>query len=416
MEKLIFAEGNNRELNFTDKIFGISSRAQEMAARCGKEKVINATIGSLLDDDGKLIVFEAVEKALRGLTPDDFAAYAPILGLPEYLEIVQKYAFGTHKPDLYTAACATPGGAGTIHNAIVNYSEAGDTVITSDWYWAAYQTLVTESYRKLDTYALFDENGRYNIRAFEECVEKYLAVQDSLLMIINTPAHNPTGFSLTNDDWQSVLDVCRRHAEAGKRLTIFVDAAYIDFTEDPDQARSFLELFSDLPENVLGLLSYSASKSFTLYGMRCGALICMSKSAEICEEFKNVMTFSSRGTWSNGTRAAQQLLINLYRDAALKEEVDRERDESRKMLLARGKAFEDAAEECGLKTLPYDSGFFASVPCTAPEQVGEILQKEGIFAVPLAKGLRVALSAVPEKKCAFVAHAMKQAMDEYFGK
>lgn len=63
MEKLIFAEANGRELNFTDKIFGISSKAQEMAKREGADKVINATIGALLDDRGNLIVFDAVDKA-----------------------------------------------------------------------------------------------------------------------------------------------------------------------------------------------------------------------------------------------------------------------------------------------------------------------------------------------------------------
>ena len=45
-----------------------------------------------------------------------------------------------------------------------------------------------------------------------------------------------------------------------------------------------------------------------------------------------------------------------------------------------------------------------------------LLQKEGIFVVPLAMGLRVALSAVSEEKCRIVARAIKKAMDEYFAK
>ena len=174
MEKLIFAEANGRELNFTDKIFGISSKAQEMAKREGADKVINATIGALLDDRGNLIVFDAVDKALRALKAEDFAAYAPLSGIPEYLEVIKKYAFGSHMPNMYIAASATPGGAGTIRNAIVNYSKRDETVITSDWYWAAYKTLVTENYRKLDTYKLLDESGKYNIEAFAECVDKYM--------------------------------------------------------------------------------------------------------------------------------------------------------------------------------------------------------------------------------------------------
>lgn len=416
MEKLIFAEANGRELNFTDKIFGISSKAQEMAKREGADKVINATVGALLDDDGKLVVFDAVYRALKSLKAEDFAAYAPLSGIPEYLDVIQKYAFGSHRPDMFTAACATPGGAGTIRNAIVNYSKLGDTVITSDWYWAAYKTLVTENYRKLDTYKLLDDNGKYNIDAFTACVDKYMKVQDSLLIIINTPAHNPTGFSLTDDDWKKVIAVCEKYAALGKKVTVFVDAAYIDFTEDPDAARAFFELFENISDNMLVLAGYSASKSFTLYGMRCGGLICMTNNEEICEEFKNVMAFSGRGTWSNGTRSAQQILVNMYNDKSLKAAVDKERDDNRKMLLARGRAFEEAARECGLEMLPYDSGFFVSVPCSAPDAVGELMHKEGIFAVPLAKGIRVALSAVSEEKCKVVAYAIKKAMDEYFGK
>ena len=416
MEKLIFAEANGRELNFTDKIFGISSKAQEMAKREGADKVINATIGALLDDRGNLIVFDAVDKALRALKAEDFAAYAPLSGIPEYLEVIKKYAFGSHMPNMYIAASATPGGAGTIRNAIVNYSRRDETVITSDWYWAAYKTLVTENYRKLDTYKLLDESGKYNIEAFAECVDKYMKLQDSLLIIINTPAHNPTGFSLTGEDWKKVIDICEKYAALGKKVTIFVDAAYIDFTEDPDEARAFFDLFENISDNLLVLVGYSASKSFTLYGMRCGALICMTNNEEICEEFKNVTAFSGRGTWSNGTRSAQQVLVNMYNDRTMKEAVDKERDASRKMLLARGKAFEEAARECGLEMLPYDSGFFVSVPCSAPDAVGELLQKEGIFVVPLAMGLRVALSAVSEEKCRIVAPAIKKAMDEYFAK
>lgn len=416
MEKLIFAQGNGRDLNFVDKIFGVSQKAQEMAKREGADKVINATIGSLLGDDGKLIVFDSVVAAMHGLAPADFANYAPINGTPEFLDVIQKYAFGTHRPDMFTEAGATPGGAGSIRNAIVNYSNTGEKVLTSDWYWAAYKTLAEEAYRKLDTYQLLDSEGRYNLAALEAKVAELISVQQSLLIMINSPAHNPTGFSLTNGDWQAVIDIANKYATEEKKIAIFIDAAYIDFTEDPDEARSFLRLFKGISDNVIGLLGYSASKAFTAYGMRCGALICMTNVEEVAVEFKNIMAFSSRGTWSNGTRAAQQVLVNLYNDKELKASVDSERDASRELLLRRGRAFEEAAAECGLEIVPYDSGFFASIPCSDSDAVGELLHKEGIFVVPLAKGLRVALSSATEAQCRVIAPAIKRAMDEFYGK
>lgn len=416
MEKLIFAQGNGRDLNFVDKIFGVSQKAQEMAKREGADKVINATIGSLLDDNGKLIVFDSVTKAMQDLAPSDFANYAPINGTPEFIDVIQKYAFGSHKPDMFTFAGATPGGAGSIRNAIVNYSNIGEKVITSDWYWAAYKTLVEEAYRHLDTYPLLNDEGKYNLEALEAKVKELIEVQNSLLIMINSPAHNPTGFSLTNDDWQAVIDIANKYSSDEKKIAIFIDAAYIDFTEDPDEARSFLKLFKGISDNVIGLFSYSASKAFTAYGLRCGALICMTNVEEVATEFKNLMAFSSRGTWSNGTRAAQQVLVNLYNDKEMKESVDKERDASRELLLRRGKVFEEAAAECGLEIVPYDSGFFASVPCADSDAVGEMLHKEGIFLVPLAKGLRVALSSATEEQCRIIAPAIKRAMDEFYNK
>ena len=56
MGEYILARGNGRHIPQEDKIFGISNRAKEAIAKKGKDNVINGTIGSLLDDDGELVV------------------------------------------------------------------------------------------------------------------------------------------------------------------------------------------------------------------------------------------------------------------------------------------------------------------------------------------------------------------------
>ncbi len=52
----------------------------------------------LLDEQG-LVVLESVMEAVRGLTREDYAAYAPILGLPEYLEAVKTAVFLEEPPE-----------------------------------------------------------------------------------------------------------------------------------------------------------------------------------------------------------------------------------------------------------------------------------------------------------------------------
>ena len=140
MSEYILARKNERNIPLEDKIFGISNRAKKMIAEKGADKVINATIGSLLDDEGNLIVLSSVDKVFRDMDPADYADYAPIGGIPAFREAVKKAAFGSFQPKSFTEAVATPGGTGALRNVMANYSEPGDKIITSDWHWAPYNT------------------------------------------------------------------------------------------------------------------------------------------------------------------------------------------------------------------------------------------------------------------------------------
>jgi len=394
------AEMNSRIIPVEDKIFGISKLAKEMSARVGADKVVNATIGSLLDDDGKLVVLSSVVDVLKSLTPVDYADYAPIAGTPEYLETTKRVAFGNYTPKAYTEAIATPGGTGAIRNSIQNYSKRGDQVLTSDWYWAPYSTIAQEIERTIATYSLFDDKGNFNIESFDNKVNELLKEQDGLVIIINTPAHNPTGYTYTLEDWDKILDCIRKATADGlKKVTLVVDIAYIDFAGDSDKYREFLPKLDNLPANILIIIAYSMSKGYTLYGMRSGAMICLTSDKEIADEFKTVCSFSSRGTWSNCSRSAMVILSSIYAEKALHEKVETEREKYCGMLVRRGKAFLEVSNEVGLKTIPFDSGFFVTVPCENAEEVGKELQKSGIFTVPIGKGIRVSVASISEVTC-----------------
>ena len=55
-----------------------------MIAEKGRENVVNATIGALLDDDGKLMVLSSVSDVFKSLDMADCAEYAPIAGTPGF--------------------------------------------------------------------------------------------------------------------------------------------------------------------------------------------------------------------------------------------------------------------------------------------------------------------------------------------
>ena len=144
--------------------------------------------------------------------------------------------------------------------------------------------------------------------------------------------------------------------------------------------------------------------------MRCGAMLCLAPSVEVADEFVRVCEFSCRATWSNSPKAGQVVMEKVFSDDDLLAEVRRERAEIRDLLIRRGRAFEEAAKEVGLDILPFDNGFFATIPCNNAKAVSMKLEEQGIFLVPLAKGLRVSIASISEEKCRMIPGKIMAAM------
>ncbi len=394
-----------------DAIFGASAACREAAAKYGADKVTNATMGVMMDDTGKLASIPTMERVFRSLNIEDYVSYAPIPGLPEYLNAVIELTFAEQKPEGYFGAIATAGGTGAIHHAVANYAERGDQVLTADWFWGTYNVICNECGSHLTNYKLFDERHHFNVADFTEKVETILKQQDSLLTIINTPAHNPTGFSLTEEDWDQVLALAKKYAAQGKKLSILVDIAYIDYAGEKNETRKFMKKFGNLPENILVMFAFSMSKGYTAYGQRTGALVAVSSSQEVITEFKEINKYTSRATWSNINRGAMTLLARIQQDKASLAQFEKEREDYYKMIQSRGSLFMKEAQECGLNALPYKGGFFLSVPSDDPQAVCDKLHDDLIFAVPLKLGVRIAACSVSAAKMKGIAQKVKIAVD-----
>jgi Aspartate/tyrosine/aromatic aminotransferase len=225
-----------------------------------------------------------------------------------YVKSVFHETFEGCLPDCYVDAVATSRGSGAIRIAIANYSEGSDAVLTTDWRWNIYDCLCHEIGRDLHTFSMMDDQGHFNTAAFSAAVSHILHRQDSLLIILNTPANNPTGFALSDAEWADVLEVCRLHDKNGKRISILVDIAYIAYAGEKNRVRSFMTQFAGLPEHIFTMFAFSMSKGYTMYGQRAGALVGLSSSQPVIEEFTNLGKYSARTAWSNINRPTMTLL------------------------------------------------------------------------------------------------------------
>lgn len=410
-DKKTMAAFNGREIPAEDRVFATVARAREAEATIGKEKVINATAGVLKDDDGNTVVLESVASAIKELDSSDYAEYAPIQGTPEFREAAERAAFGDYQPKSFVKAVATPGGTGAVRLAVENYSCPADRILTHNYYWAPYESMANELGRGFETFETFDENGGFNLTDFEYKVRKLTRNQEHLVIIMNTPAANPSGYSLSVDEWQGIKHVLDEVPQ-DKKIALVIDAAYMDYAGNPDEVRGFLPVIDNLRSNILPMIAYSASKTFTIYGFRAGALICMAHSPEVADEFEMLCSFAARNAWSNPSRPAMTTVARIMNDESLRKKTDEERAKWRSILEARTAAFDAEAARAGLSTLPHGTAFFVTVPCDDPDGLGEALEKKNVYLIRTKGGIRVTLASISEEKCRMLPAIIRETQKE----
>lgn len=394
----------------SDVIFGASNAAKADIAANGKENVINATIGAILDEEEKLVCLPTVERVYKSIPMEDIIAYAPVSGMPAFLKDIEECCFGGVRPEGYTAAVSTAGGTGAIHHIIHNYSEPGDEVLTSDWYWSAYNTLCADNGRKLRTYRMLDDTLSFGHEDFEANLSAMAEKQERLVVIINSPAHNPTGYSLTDADWDRVISFFKSLVAKGKKIILLADVSYIDYAGE--HGRDFFKKFSGLPPEILVVIAFSLSKSFTLYGQRLGAMIALSSDESVVQEFKDINGYTNRATWSNNCRGGMECLIRIWENEADRRAWKEEQQSYYRLIQERADIFVSEAKEVGLPMLPYQAGYFLSIPSPDSAAVCDILHRDHIYLVPLKAGIRLAVCAVPKAKMHGIAAKVKAAMVE----
>ena len=365
--------------------------------------VINATIGMLYDESGKLFTFKSVDAALNNLTPEEKYAYSSTPGNADFHEALKRWIFRQYYDEmlsnLYCSVMATPGGSGAISNTFSNYLNQGDMVLLPEYMWGNYKQFAYENFASYTTYKMFD-NGKFNLTDLKNKMIELKKKQGRIVLVINDPCHNPTGYTMSSDEWVSLVDTINDLTSDETPFVLLYDMAYIDYDRRGFEAtRNNIRLFQKFNKTVLTILAFSGSKTLALYGMRIGAQIALCKDKEVIDEFFQANKFSSRAKWSTATNLGINIISKVFLNEEYKKSFEEELEASRIMLVNRANAFLEESKKVGLETLPFECRFFVTIPCDNPEEAYKKLVEKKIHIIPLGNVLRVTLAAIPLEDC-----------------
>ncbi|MBA2675595.1 pyridoxal phosphate-dependent aminotransferase [Ramlibacter sp.] len=236
------------------------SKIREVAnAGMGRADVLAFWFGESDEVTPDFIREAGIESIRRGET-----FYSHNLGLPELREAIAAYATALHGNIGSERIAVTSSGVSALMLAMQALLDAGDEVvaITPVWPNLTAQPLILGA--KLKRVSLRPQGGAWQL----DMAELLAAVTPTTkLLILNAP-NNPTGWTLTREEQQTILDHCRNTG-----TWILADEVYerLYFEDTPNRcAPSFLDVAS--PDDRL-VVVHSFSKSFLMTGWRLGWMV-----------------------------------------------------------------------------------------------------------------------------------------------
>jgi aromatic-amino-acid transaminase len=398
----------------TGDTFQIANQAKE--AKKLNSNVIDATVGALFLENGTFYAYQTVLNTINEIPIARHYAYAPTSGGALFKANVLDWVFQQHsqkvKESFSLDVIATPGATGALYNTFMNYMSDGDVLIMPNIFWTNYLVMLDHVGAKALTYKMFKEQ-QFNLEGFKESVLSVQAKNNKIVCLFNDPAHNPTGYSMSLDEWKAVYEFLNTLSNQGQEVIVIYDLAYIDYEgETFESSRDVFKALDHIKSNLLVMVCFSGSKSFSLYGSRIGAQIALSKDDKVIQAFTNASIYSARATWSCPPSTGLHLINDLFGNREKKQAFLDELEVSRALLRKRALLFIEEAHQEALNIYPYKGGFFITVPVDDPDDAFHKLALIGLYTIPVDHGVRIAISSIPIIKIKGMAKKVKDALSK----
>ncbi|WP_236181647.1 MULTISPECIES: amino acid aminotransferase [Pseudomonas] len=359
-----------------DPILGL----MEAYAQDPNPRKFDLGVGVYKDAQGLTPIPEAVKIAeARLVESQDTKTYIGGHGNPLFGKVISELVLGADSAliaEQRAGATQTPGGTGALRLAADFIAQClpGKGVWLSNPTWPIHETIFAAAGVKISHYPYVGSDNRLD-------VDGMLAVLNEVpkgdVVLLHACCHNPTGFDLSHDDWQRVLDVVRR-----RDLLPLIDFAYQGFGDGLEQDAWSTRLFAaELPEL---LITSSCSKNFGLYRDRTGALIVSAKTADKLIDIRSQLAHIARNLWSTPPDHGAAVVATILADPELKRRWADEVEAMRLRIAQLRSGLVEALEPHGLRErfahIGVQRGMF-SYTGLSPEQVKNLREHHSVYMV-----------------------------------
>jgi len=273
---------------------------------------VNLGVGVYRGDDGKPFVLECVKEAKKRVVGLDHE-YAPITGLPAFVDAAQHLAFGVADPVKRIASSQTLSGTGALRVAgdfLKRYAPVKDIYLPAPT-WGNHASVFRDAGLNVKTYTYYD--AKKVALNFEGMLGDLDKLPEGTIVLLHACAHNPTGIDPTHAQWDRIVDVVLK-----RKLLPLVDMAYQGFASgDPDRdAYALRKLTASVGSLVM---CQSFAKSFGLYGERTGAVHVLCQSPDEKERVLSQLKILIRPMYSNPPLYGARIVSTIFKDETLVE-------------------------------------------------------------------------------------------------
>ena len=353
----------------------------EAFGRDARAHKINLSIGIYFDDAGRLPVMGAVREAETALLQGIGARpYQPMEGAANYRLAVQHLLFGPEHEAVTSARIATVqtiGGSGGLKvggDFLKRYFPQSQ-VWVSDPTWDNHRAMFEGAGFQVNTYPYYD-SATGGLK-FAEMLAAFKALPVHGIVLLHACCHNPTGVDLSAAQWAELIPVIRE-----RQLLPYVDIAYQGFGDGIEEDAHAIRALADA--GITFFCASSFSKSFSLYGERCGALSVVCPDAAQAEVVLGQLRATVRKNYSSPPTHGGQIVARVLQTPKLRAQWAAELDAMRARILAMRQRLH-AVLSAKLPGRNFDCfinqrGMFSYTGLTA-EQVDRLREEHAVYLV-----------------------------------